>query len=547
MVNGKRKAKAMGGNENRRQAAMQRRRRQAAKKWAWRWALLPVMLAMGVAAQWSVWSDLIHASLTNADRAHIWLAPLACGYIFARRRDRFQAWSMRRHWIGPAVLVLAAASCVIGARLGMDLFWHLSAPLMIIGCGLTLFGYEALRRFASAWLVLFFMVPLPEPWTWLILGVLSEAASWTAAALASVIGLDASWLGLSVAVDAVDETLLIRGQMMALATATIIWAVAFGARTKRRVRWLTALLTPMWIVLFNTLRILGEIVAATAMHSGAYQGVSMVAGWLMLLAVFAGLRVVLRRMEPSTPTGSDFRLWRQCSVDITWIDRWSPAAAALVLLISVLLTPNLASSQPQQRQHFSDIRQQADRLPHRIGLWSEEEPHQPATHSPELAMLRPNVEFQRLYRHDVSHETVLLELIHTGDARDLIQRHPPHAYAQRGYRLVRQFPELMKLDLETDQEIQLQAMVYEFARRDNDEQRLAVVSLYALPGTTELSGSFAALRDAAGNPIDRTAGAAAVQLTFNDSFDAQARTQAAQDLFDAASSLLRDVTLGPEG
>lgn len=105
--------------------------------------------------------DVYHLSLRNSDLSYVWLVPFLAGYLAWIRRIRWRTWHHRPSWIGVAIVVAALVLSWYGRYYDILVFWHVGAPIALIGVLVSVFGAGILRAFGPALLVLCAVAPVP--------------------------------------------------------------------------------------------------------------------------------------------------------------------------------------------------------------------------------------------------------------------------------------------------------------------------------------------------------------------------------------------------
>ncbi len=304
-----------------------RRTRDGRTAWAWRLAWSGALITASVVLCPQAWGGLGSA-------AEPWLgavALLAAGYVAYRKRARMQAWTIRRAWVGPALLLAAAGCCATDHAAAMAA----RLPLILAGCLLSVYGTELARRFPTAWLPLA-CASVPGVWA-------TAVDRATGAALDAPLAGFLRWMHMSATAQTGALGLAATPGREALTLDPIVWTltlvvgltgVALGQRRPRRqIAW-TLTLVPVGVVLANACRVAGEAGAWTLWMGDART----LGPPAMLLATVATAWFMQRRSDPMWADLRRARLWRQCANHTSAWDRWSPAAAASILLALGLLS-----------------------------------------------------------------------------------------------------------------------------------------------------------------------------------------------------------------
>ena len=118
-----------------------------------------------LAAFWitrSAWLDIIATAAADEEQSHIFLVPIVAVWMAWARRVRARRCTPVGTWIGPLVVAIGVTAWVLGYTNRMQSVWHFGAVATVAGAALTVLGTQVLARFLPAFLVLIFLVPVPQ-------------------------------------------------------------------------------------------------------------------------------------------------------------------------------------------------------------------------------------------------------------------------------------------------------------------------------------------------------------------------------------------------
>jgi exosortase len=262
----------------------------------WHLVAAVVLAALGFAATLDAWRDMLAIALGDEEASHIFLVPIIAAWLVYVRRDRWRYCVPRHHWIGPLLVAVGWAASSFGYYNAAQALWHGGAVLILIGCVLTALGGDVLRRFAPAFVVLIFLVPVPGSIRLGIALPLQEVLArmtWTAF---DVAGVHVEQFGNLIRINdqAVQVAEACNGLRMVFTLVLVSYAVAFGTPLKGYARFLLIALSPLSALVCNFARMVPTVwLYGNASHEAA-AGFHDVAGWIMLFLAFLLLMGIIR-------------------------------------------------------------------------------------------------------------------------------------------------------------------------------------------------------------------------------------------------------------
>ena len=122
-------------------------------------ALIAVVIA--IFAFGGALGELVHRWTTQEEYSHGFLIPAVSVWLLWNRRDVLLASFGRPSWLGPALILLAAITQVIGEYSSLFILSDLAFILVLVGIALAAGGYPLLKTTFVAIAFLAFAIPLP--------------------------------------------------------------------------------------------------------------------------------------------------------------------------------------------------------------------------------------------------------------------------------------------------------------------------------------------------------------------------------------------------
>jgi exosortase len=251
--------------------------------------------AADMVAQWT-WSSSYH---------HGWLAAPIAIYLLVEARG-WRTHPPRFDAAGGVLLIFALVICVLGRAMAAALLGHVSVVMAIIGGAVLTLGREYVRKSATAFGFLIFMVPFGES----LIPALQDSAAVAVATLLNVAGVETLRDGVILSTAAgrfemAESCAGLRFLLAAIMISALAGRLAFTGWRRRAVFIAGALALA---VVANWVRAFGIIAAATATEMQVGTGPEHVAfGWLLYVSLLLGLLLLARRFsdrdraEPMAP------------------------------------------------------------------------------------------------------------------------------------------------------------------------------------------------------------------------------------------------------
>ena len=274
-----------------------------ASRWAARdvW-LLGTLIVLAVYAFRGPWAELANEVLRREDNGYVFIVPLAAGYLFWLRRQRFRFVKRRPSLIGLVLLGLAAAMAWWGVETDTRVSAHLAAILSLVACFVTFTGVSALRYFLPVVLVLLFLIPIPGELRRMIAVGLQGMAVFVTNDVLEIVGVPSERHGNMIMIR--GSPILVGeacdGMRMVMALALTYFTFVFSVPLKLVMRLLLLVISPLVAIACNLVRLIATALAYAYSTPELAESVHDVAGWFMLpLAIFIllGLVRLLRWMD----------------------------------------------------------------------------------------------------------------------------------------------------------------------------------------------------------------------------------------------------------
>ena len=270
------------------------------RSWRTTDAMLIAALALAaIVAAWPAWSHIFSIGWKDPEQSHVLLAiPVALWLIWIRRA-RFvstrPAWSLA----GPLVIAGAWALGDLGLATSRDLFWHLSALLLVIGAVLTIAGPRVMLRFAVPLVALLALMPIPASIRLEIAQPLQEVSAVCAQYLLEIVGVPLTRSGNMLVLNGHPVVIAeaCNGMRMVAALGVVAYTFAFSIPAKPAVRVLLLALSPLLAVIVNIIRLIPTVLFygySSASFAKLFHDLS---GWLMMLLALGVLWSFMRLLK----------------------------------------------------------------------------------------------------------------------------------------------------------------------------------------------------------------------------------------------------------
>lgn len=258
-------------------------------------AWLLVLVALGIFVTRAAWADIFLIALNDEESTQIWLVPLVFTWLIWARRARFRLCARRGRSVGLLLIAAGWALLTIGDLYYYQAFWHFGAILVVVGCVVAVLGADLLWRFAPAFFVLCFMVPVP--------GRIRQQISIPAQRITAEVT-EALLQAMAVPIERAGNLLTINGEQVAVAEACnglrmvftlvlVSYAFAFGTPLRNGVRLVVILLSPFLAIMFNVFRLVPTVLVYGYSTDTVAKIFHDYAGWIMVVLAFGTLMGLL--------------------------------------------------------------------------------------------------------------------------------------------------------------------------------------------------------------------------------------------------------------
>ncbi len=261
--------------------------------------LLAGLALIAIVAAWPAWVDIFSVGWTDEEQSHVLLAiPVAIWLAWMRRARLVKtrpAWSLA----GPLVILAAWFLGDYGLQTSRDLFWHLSALLLVIGAAITVVGTRTLRQFAVPAVALLALLPIPGSIRMEIAQPLQEISAVCAKYLLEIAGVPVTRSGNMLVLNGHPVVIAeaCNGMRMVAALGVVAYTFAFSIPAKPAVRVLLLALSPLLAVIVNIVRLMPTVLFYGYTSDGFAQLFHDVSGWLMMLVALGVLWAFMRLLK----------------------------------------------------------------------------------------------------------------------------------------------------------------------------------------------------------------------------------------------------------
>jgi len=258
-------------------------------------ALAAVMLLAAIFAMWSCWADWLNISFHIEEHSHVFLVvPFGAAIIYVNR-NRFRNIRSGSSWVGPLIVAVGWVMGWYGFNFAHQSMWHMGAVLVAVGAAVSVLGHGVLVQFWPAFLMLGFMVPVPNG---IRLGMATPLQTGTASVvehLFRAFGEPVGRQGNSLTIN--GHPVLIaeacNGLRMVFTLILVCWLFAFVTPMKNWVRWMIILLSPITALVCNVIRLIPTVLMYGYSTKNAADQFHEYSGWAMVPIAFFVLMFVV--------------------------------------------------------------------------------------------------------------------------------------------------------------------------------------------------------------------------------------------------------------
>jgi exosortase len=192
-----------------------------------------------------------------------------------------------------------------GYRAAIQSIWHVGAVLILIGALLSVVGRDLLIRFAPAFAVLVFLVPVPGIIRQPVALQMQNATAVATQTMFDILGQPIQRNGnqLSIRDDKVGKDKVVNiaeacnGMRMVFTLVLVSFAVAFGEPLRGYVRFLILAASPLSAIACNVIRMVPTIWLYGHANDKIADAFHAIAGWVMLGIAFLLLVAIIRLLK----------------------------------------------------------------------------------------------------------------------------------------------------------------------------------------------------------------------------------------------------------
>ena len=268
----------------------------------WQLVMAVALGVFAIIAARSAWFDLYRIALNDEESSQVILAPFLAAWLFWCRRARVRGLVRKQVWVGPLIVGVGGAMHILGNLYFVESAWYFGAILMLVGVAVTAFGSGILTRFAPAFFVLLFLVPVPGMIRLQIAGPLQTATAGAVEQILVLTGMDVTRSGNLLIVNGNPVTVAeaCNGMRMTFALILVTFTYVFSTPMQSWVRISLLVLSPAIAIMCNIVRLLPTLWAYGYLEEHWADIIHDWGGWVMLgiaLMVLMGIINLLRWLD----------------------------------------------------------------------------------------------------------------------------------------------------------------------------------------------------------------------------------------------------------
>ena len=269
--------------------------------------MIALFVGLAVYATRTVWADILELALRSDESSYILLALPVALWLGWLRRERIRFCRPNPTPLGAVVVLLGWGLMALGHERSIDLFRDTGALVVVVGAVYTVSGRDLFVRYAAAWGVLLFLIPVPGRIRHVIASPLQEASAVSTKFLLDLFGVATERHGNMLVVNGVDVAIAeaCNGMRMVAAMALIAYAFVFSFPMRLWARLLLLGLSVPVAILANVVRLAPTSILYGHSTPDIANTFHDVAGWgvlglalVMMWLVMALLRYLELPIEP---------------------------------------------------------------------------------------------------------------------------------------------------------------------------------------------------------------------------------------------------------
>jgi len=247
--------------------------------------LLVGLCALAVFAASDIWQNIFEIGWGDEEQSHILIAPIVVIWLAWLRRDRLRLTPHAPSFLGPIVVLGGYGMSVYGFEVGLDLFWHSGAIVMLIGAILTVTGSAVMLKFLPSLGAMIFLLPVPGRLRRPIANTLQDASAQATEFLLDVFAVPVIRSGNLLTINGYEVAVAeaCNGMRMVAALALVSFAFVFSVPMRWNIRILILLISPIIALIVNVIRLIPTVLMYGYSTEDRAQLFHDISGWAMLV------------------------------------------------------------------------------------------------------------------------------------------------------------------------------------------------------------------------------------------------------------------------
>ncbi|MHC4472286.1 MAG: exosortase/archaeosortase family protein [Planctomycetota bacterium] len=265
------------------------------------WHLLAglVLVSAAVAVTGEAWRDIVNIGLVDEEASHIFLVPVLSAWLIWVRRGRLRTCRPENTFIGPVLIAVGWLFYAFGDFYQFQVFWHGGAVMMLVGSLLSVAGSSLLRKLLPAFIVLFFLVPVPGLIRQTIALPLQTVTAKMTHGILEFVGTEVGLSGNVLRINGIDVAIdeACNGMRMVFALVLVSYAFAYSTPLREHVRFIVLAASPLSAILCNVVRLVPTVWIYGNYERSIGDWFHDISGWIMLPIAFIFLMGIIRALR----------------------------------------------------------------------------------------------------------------------------------------------------------------------------------------------------------------------------------------------------------
>lgn len=247
--------------------------------------LLVGLSVLAIVAAKDIWQNMFEIGFGDEEQSHILIAPIVVIWLAWLRRDRLRLTPHAPSFLGPIVVLGGYGMSVYGFEVGMDLFWHSGAIVMLIGAILTVTGPAVMLKFLPSLGAMVFLLPVPGRLRRPIANTLQDASAQATEFLLDIFAVPVIRSGNLLTINGYEVAVAeaCNGMRMVAALALVSFAFVFSVPMRWNIRILILLISPIIALIVNVIRLIPTVLMYGYSTEDRAQLFHDISGWAMLV------------------------------------------------------------------------------------------------------------------------------------------------------------------------------------------------------------------------------------------------------------------------